>query len=104
MELSYQTLKFTHQAREAVRKAYTKKKKKEPYQELLSPVASGRFACLWLLWRQSPQPSGASAVRDGRPHWSTPGAGLEVVMGIGWIRDRGGFGSDYGFDERGRSL
>lgn len=37
MELSYQTLRFTHQAREAVRKAYTIRNS--------SPLPAGRFLC-----------------------------------------------------------
>lgn len=37
MELSYQTLRFTHQAREAVRKAYTVRNS--------FPLAAGRFLC-----------------------------------------------------------
>lgn len=38
MELSYQTLGFTHQAREAVRKAYISLRN-------ASPLAAGRFLC-----------------------------------------------------------
>lgn len=85
---------------------YPPPKKKGLSQELLSPVAAGRFACLRFLWRQPPPPppSGASAGRDLRPHWSSPGTGLEAVMGKGGSGTEGGFGSAHGFDEKYRSL
>ncbi|XP_008523438.2 katanin p60 ATPase-containing subunit A-like 2 isoform X3 [Equus przewalskii] len=59
MELSYQTLKFTHQAREAVRKTYTKKNC--TYQELLSPCCRRPMRVSPVAMATVCWPSGASA-------------------------------------------
>lgn len=63
MELSYQTLKLTHQAREAVRKAIPNKQNPGLYQELLLQQADSRlFSCYG---DRGGRPSGASAVALG---------------------------------------
>ncbi|XP_023503522.2 katanin p60 ATPase-containing subunit A-like 2 isoform X2 [Equus caballus] len=59
MELSYQTLKFTHQAREAVRKTYTKRNC--TYQELLSPCCRRPMRVSPVAMATVCWPSGASA-------------------------------------------
>ena len=90
MELSYQTLKFTHQAREAVRKAYTKKELY--YQELLSPCCCGPI-------RVSPVAMVAESAARVEQAQSL-GTGFEAGVREGWVWDAGGFGLDNGFDER----
>lgn len=60
MELSYQTLKLTHQAREAVRKAFPNKQDLGSCQKLLLQQADSRvFGCYG---DRDGCPSGASAV------------------------------------------
>lgn len=85
MELSYQTLKVTHQAREAVRKHI--QKRTVPGTRL--PVLLQAELCVSGCYGDKVhRPSGASALKSSWPGWLNPGAGLEVVILIGWIRNR----------------
>ena len=72
MELSYQTLRFTHQAREAVRKAYTIRNS--------FPLAAGRFLCPVAMATES-----AAFVAQAQ----SLGTRVEAEL-----RERGGFGLD----------
>lgn len=74
MELSYQTLRFTHQAREAVRKAYTVRNS--------SPLPAGRVLCPVAMATES-----AALVAQAQSLGTRVEAGLR--------KERVGFGLDY---------